>query len=104
MFKQEQLSEEVKKERKAWFWRRITLQFTLTSFQLMLAYSVWVTSTLKNDWTTLSLQLGLIAASVWLVTIYFAAVNDAAKIAHVVKAVGEAVGDAREADKKDKTE
>ncbi len=87
---------DVMQGRHAWFWRRITLQAVLTSLNAMLAYSVYITSALKNDWTTFWLQLSLISAIVWLITIYFAAVNDAAKITKVIGSIGAAVGDARD--------
>lgn len=95
MAKQE-IAEDIMNSRQAWFWRRVTLQAVLTVLCAMLAYSVLVTASLRNDWTTVTVQLGLIGAVVFLVTIYFAAVNDANKIANFVGAVGHAVGDIRD--------
>lgn len=93
--------EDVLKERQSWFWRRITLQTTLFSLLAMLGYITIKTALLKQDWTGVSIVCALLVAIVWLVTIYFAAVNDAAKISSVVGSLGKAIGDARENDKKD---
>ena len=92
------LPPDIKRERQIWFWRRVTLQTSVLAFQAMLAYSVIITASLKNDWSTLSLQLGLIAAIVFLTTIYFASVNDSAKIDRFVGSLGKAIGDARDKD------
>lgn len=92
----QEISADIMNSRQAWFWRRITLQAVLVVLCSMLAFSVIVTADLQNDWTTMTVQLGLIGAIVFLVTIYFAAVNDANKIANFVGAVGHAVGDIRD--------
>lgn len=91
-----EVADDIMNSRQAWFWRRVTLQSVLLVLCSMLAYSVIVTANLKNDWPTVAIQLGLIGAIVFLVTIYFAAVNDANKISNFVGAVGHAVGDARD--------
>lgn len=90
------LSPEVLQSRQMWFWRRITLQSVVTFLCTVLGYTVIVTADLQNDWPTVATQIGLLTAIVWLVTIYFAAVNDADKIASVVTSIGAAVGDARD--------
>lgn len=89
------VDDQVMRDRQTWFWRRVTLQGCLVSLIAILTHSSLVTASLQNDWPTVALQLGLIAAIIWLVTIYFAAVNDASKITSFVGAVGDAVGDAR---------
>lgn len=102
MFKSEPVHDDVKKDRQMWFWRRITLQGTLIALILMLGHSSFVTAKLQNDWPTVVNQLGLIGAIVFLVSIYFAMVNDADKISRFVGSVGNAIGDARHGDSNNK--
>lgn len=89
------LDDDTLKSRQAWFWRRTTLQATLASLVLALFYSVVTTAGLVNDWPTVVLQCALIAAVAWLVTMYFAMVDNAEKLASAARAIGDGVGAAR---------
>lgn len=95
MIKFKQADDQIIRDRQQWFWRRLTLQLTLTSIILILANSIFSIPPEAYTFKHLYLHLGLCAAAVFLVTIYFAAVNDAAKISKFVGAVGNAIGDAK---------
>lgn len=90
-----EINEEILRNRQTWFWRRVTLQATLAVMLVILVKSVAVTSGLANDWPTASVQLGLLAAIAWLITMYFAMVDSADKAGKVIEEVGDAVGHAR---------
>ena len=82
-------------DRQKWFWRRTTLQLTLAS----LIGILWLTNTNPTDsWPEFAYKAALIAAITILVIMYFAMVNDAAKLQGVISTVGKAVGEAREKD------
>lgn len=86
---------EIMKSRQAWFWRRTTLQLTLVALVAMLFFSIAKTAALENDWPTVVVQCSLIAAVAWLVTMYFAMVDNADKLASAARAIGDGVGAAR---------
>lgn len=90
-----ELSEEVLRGRQTWFWRRTTLQVVLGVLCAILAVQVAKTATLNGDWPTTVVTLALIAAVAWLVTMYFAMVDNANKVVAVVNQIGESVGEAR---------
>lgn len=89
-------NEEVMKNRQAWFWRRTTLQITLLALALVLAASMFITASRAGDWPTTVVQVTIVAAMAWLVTMYFAMVDNAAKVGDLVKQIGEAVDKARD--------
>jgi hypothetical protein len=89
------------KDRQQWFWRRITLQTTLLVLLGILTYKAGVQSMLKENWVDVTIIGFLLSAIIWLNTIYFAMVNDAAKISSVINTLGGAIGEARNGNKKE---
>lgn len=90
-----EVSEDVMRGRQAWFWRRVTLQAILTAFTLMLGWEVWITASRVLGWTDVAIIITLVSAIVFLVSMYFAMVDNADKLSNVVNSIGDAVGDAR---------
>lgn len=90
-----ELSEEVLRGRQTWFWRRTTLQAVLVALIGILFVQINKTAALDGDWPTTWVTIVLIGAIAWLVTMYFAMVDSAAKVVSVVEQVGESVGEAR---------
>lgn len=93
--------DEVIKSRQQWFWRRITLQFSLLVLLAILSFKAGYSAVLDQNWPDVTIIGLLLAAIVWLITIYFAAVNDAAKIGSLVSTLGGAIGEARGETKKE---
>jgi ABC-type sugar transport system substrate-binding protein len=89
-------AEDIMKSRQAWFWRRTTLQVTLLALALVLAASMFITASRAGDWPTTVVQVAIVSAMAWLVTMYFAMVDNAAKVGELVKQIGDAVDKARE--------
>jgi hypothetical protein len=89
------MDEDIAKSRQAWFWRRTTLQVTLGVILLMLTYTVCVNAPLEVDWTDVAIIAILTSAAVFLVSMYFAMVDNATKLAATVTAIGDAVDKAR---------
>ena len=89
------------KDRQQWFWRRVTLQATLFVLLAILSYKAGIHAVQDEDWADVTIIGFLLAAINWLVTIYFAMVNDAAKISNVVNTLGGAIGEARNGNKKE---
>ena len=93
--------DEIIKSRQQWFWRRITLQFSLFVLLAILSFKAGYSAVLDQNWPDVTIIGLLLAAIVWLITIYFAAVNDAAKISNLVTTLGGAIGEARNGNKND---
>lgn len=90
-----EVSEDIMRNRHAWFWRRVTLQFTLVVLSLILASTLVASGARTGDWPTTAVQIAIVVALCWLNTMYFAAVDSADKLAKVVNEVTEAVDAAR---------
>lgn len=90
-----EVSPEIMKARQGWFWRRLTLQLTLLALVGCLVFEVCVTASRVLGWTDVAVILILAGAIVFLVSMYFAMVDNAEKLKTVVGSVGDAIGDAR---------
>lgn len=91
-------TDKVLADRQKWFWRRTTLQTVLLALVVALLHSSFTTASLQNDWPTVATQALLTGAIVWLVSMYFAMVDNANKLNAMIKTTGQAIKDAREKD------
>lgn len=92
-----EVSEDIMKSRQSWFWRRVTLQATLAALVVFLGFEVYITAGRVLAWTDVAIIITLVSAITFLLSMYFAMVDNATKLSGVVSAIGDAVGDARSA-------
>lgn len=88
--------EDILVSRKSWFWRRTTLQVILAWFGIILSVTVGITAMRTGDWPTAAVQIALIAGMAWLVTMYFAQVNNADRIKGLVESATEGLARAKD--------
>jgi len=89
--------EDIILSRRSWFWRRITLQVVLGWLGVILSVMVGITAMRTGDWPTAAVQIALIAGMAWLVTMYFAQVNNADRIKGLVESATEGLARAKDA-------
>ena len=90
------VSPEVMEARQAWFWRRTTLQVVLAAMVFMLLFMVDGSIGRVMEWPYAVVELGFVGAICWLITMYFASVDSADKVAHVIAEAIEAVNEAQQ--------
>lgn len=88
-------ADDIVRSRQTWFWRRVTLQAVLFVQAIVLAATILITSHRSGDWPTAAVQLGILTSQAWLVTMYFAMVDNASKVSAVIEDIGKAVGAAK---------
>lgn len=66
--------------RQKWFWRRTTLQVTLAVFAALLFSNFITHAGTELNWPAAFVQVSMVAAMAWLITMYFAMVDSADKI------------------------
>lgn len=90
-----EVPEDIRRGRQQWTMRRLTLQSALFVLSVALFKAVLMTTAKVGDWPNTVTIVALISAIAWLVTMYFAMVDNAEKVSKVVGDVGEAIGNAR---------
>ena len=81
------VSEDVMASRQTWFCRRTTLQLVLVALSVTLMYDLSLAAARPGDWPTAAVALALVGAIAWLVTMYFAMVDNASKVATLLEDV-----------------
>ncbi len=82
--------------RQQWFWRRITLQIVLIALLAIHGFMTLGVIASTQNWPLFAIISVQLASIVWLVTMYYAEVNNADKLANVARSIGAAVGDAKD--------
>jgi LPS O-antigen subunit length determinant protein (WzzB/FepE family) len=91
----DELTDEVKVARQTWFWRRTTLQVTLFFLAVALVLTLLLSGMRSGDWPTAAIQVAIVAAIAWLNTMYFAMVDNADKVANVIREAVDAIDASR---------